>query len=51
MTYFTITEDFPKSEIEFDKHFQNRKPVSITCSSKNGVMALSAKNAGIRSTG
>jgi hypothetical protein len=41
MTDFTITEDFPKNEIEFE----------IICSNKNGPMALSVTNVAISNTG
>ena len=51
MTDFTITEDFPKNEIEFDQRFSNPKTVTIICSNKNGQMDLSVKNVAIPNTG
>jgi len=37
MTLFTITEDFPKNEIEFDQRFSDPSAM-IICSNKNGPM-------------
>ena len=47
MTDFTITEDFPKSEI--DLRFSS--PKAIICLNKNGQMALSVRNVAILNTG
>jgi hypothetical protein len=43
MTDFTITEDFPKSEIEFDQRFSNPDACYEYLFNKSGQMALSAK--------
>jgi hypothetical protein len=45
MTDFTITEDFPKSEIEFDQRFSKPDACFDYLFNKNGPMALCAKNA------
>ena len=51
MTDFTITEDFPKSEIEFDQRFHNRMPVTSICSNKSNLMVLRVKNVATNATG
>ncbi len=51
MTEFTITEDFPKNEIEFDQRFSNPKACYDYLLKQNGQMALSVTNVAIVNTG
>ena len=51
MTDFTITEDFPKSEIEFDDRFSNPKACYDYLFKQKWPMFSPEKNAAITSTG
>ena len=51
MTDFTVTEDFPKSEIELDKIFSDPKACYDYLFKENSQMDLFAKNVVIPNVG